>query len=706
VLLERAPYFLSAGHDDGQAQVSAAARLASGPQPRWAVDPAQPGPDLPLVGRSLFDFAMTREVAGKAVYDIPYPFAALVHKVEQQAGCADHEGGCIKQVLIPLGRSLQRIAASPDFFAFPRVVVAVDGEGASGLLLKDRLYIGYQEKSNLLEVIGYNEAAGRFEFQIVQDYRAGGRPRVVYANRTVCSACHQNLAPLFSRQQWDETNANPAVAQRLAAVKPSFYGFPARRDIETPNAIDAAIHRANLLSVYQTLWREGCGEDPQTRLACRRAALIAALQYRLSGERAFDAESPTVNQSLVAALSKSLTARWPHGMAIPNSEIPNRDPLTYRTDAQGVAITHIAAGFEPLAVRGPLEVWDADGAANARRLAAGLAQMFSEQDMRLLDQELAQRAGVARIPSRAIDARCNVSETPTDVGFHCAAGEQAGMRLDGRVSLQGARVDSGELASLQLDGAPPLRVLTISQGHISHAAGTGVLSFSPTVAGRRARLASGDAIESIELRWQSGAQGEAKMVVREDFVPLRDAIAGADAELLSTPAFARAEVMAWLTAKLGVNAPSSCCTRTDALPAAQEDSNRSMTSEVPEMASAFKKACAACHATAERSPPNFLYGDARRVSAAVRSCAARMYVRLSMWGLDRTQREKVPMPPPRAAHDGTPPDQEYGPRPEMLETLKRAAADILRKETGAAPDLRSLLDGGYENLPACLPAGA
>jgi hypothetical protein len=42
----------------------------------------------------------------------------------------------------------------------------------------------------------------------------------------------------------------------------------------------------------------------------------------------------------------------------------------------------------------------------------------------------------------------------------------------------------------------------------------------------------------------------------------------------------------------------------------------------------------------------------------------------------------------------------------MLETLKRAAADILRKETGAAPDLRSLLDGGYENLPACLPAGA
>jgi hypothetical protein len=191
-LLERAPYFLSAGHDDGQAQVSAAARLASGPQPRWAVDPAQPGPDLPLVGRSLFDFAMTREVAGKAVYDIPYPFAALVHKVEQQAGCADHEGGCIKQVLIPLGRSLQRIAASPDFFAFPRVVVAVDGEGASGLLLKDRLYIGYQEKSNLLEVIGYNGRPLR-----VSD--RAGLPRGRQTARRLCQPHGMQRLPSESR---------------------------------------------------------------------------------------------------------------------------------------------------------------------------------------------------------------------------------------------------------------------------------------------------------------------------------------------------------------------------------------------------------------------------------------------------------------------------------------------------------------------------
>jgi hypothetical protein len=127
---------------------------------------------------------------------------------------------------------------------------------------------------------------------------------------------------------------------------------------------------------------------------------------------------------------------------------------------------------------------------------------------------------------------------------------------------------------------------------------------------------------------------------------------------------------------------------------------------VPPLADPFKKACGACHGTPERSPPNFLHGDAKRVSEAVTSCAARIFVRLSMWGIAAEQREKVPMPPPRAAHDGTPPDVEYGPRPETLETLKAAAADILRKETGSTPSLQQLLENDYENLRPCLPAGS
>ncbi|MFL6290379.1 MAG: hypothetical protein ACJ759_05745, partial [Thermoanaerobaculia bacterium] len=180
--------------------------LAQG-TPEWAVDPQEPGASLPPAGRSLFDHLFARE-------GVPFPFAELLARIEQRSP--------LKKVLIPLGRSLQRNAADPEFFRYPRAVVAVDTDG----VLKDRLYLGYHEKAAVLEVISYNESAGRFEFQLVLDYRPGGAARLVYANRAVCTACHQGGGPLFSRQVWDETNANPEIARLLAAEKRDFYGFP------------------------------------------------------------------------------------------------------------------------------------------------------------------------------------------------------------------------------------------------------------------------------------------------------------------------------------------------------------------------------------------------------------------------------------------------------------------------------------------------
>src|SRR5712692_5748751 len=368
-----------------QSQVSDRLRTASdaveASQAQWAIDPARAGPNLPPVGRSLFDFAVVKQADEKGVYDIPYPFDALVRRIEERAGCAAATRSCTQQVLIPLGRSLQRTAASPEFFAYPRVVVVMDREGdaggGSGMLLKDRLYLGYQEKANLIEVISYNEAAARFEFQLVKNYRAGDSPQVVYANRNVCTACHQNQAPLFSRQQWDETNANPRVAARLASARRSFYGFPARRGVEVPNAIDNAIHRANLLAVHQFLWREGCGTQEPEGTRCRAAALTAALQYRLSGERGFDAGARDYWEAVVAAFERSASSRWPRGLAIPNSEIPNRDPFGFPEEASGVAMVHIAAALEPLMPRAPLETWTESGAQIANRFIAGLGDFLS-----------------------------------------------------------------------------------------------------------------------------------------------------------------------------------------------------------------------------------------------------------------------------------------------------------------------------------------
>ncbi|HSQ06014.1 MAG TPA: hypothetical protein VLN59_18400, partial [Burkholderiales bacterium] len=300
----------------------------------WAVDPATPGDNVPSAGRSLFDFVVVRNDGNRKVYDVPFPFSALIERVERHLQ-ADGSGSLpLKRVLIPLGRSLQRASAAPEFFKYPRVVMVPDAEphpsgNDAGMLMKDRLYLGYQEKANIIEVISYNEAAGRFEFQLVKDYRAGGKPRVFYANRAICTACHQNAAPLFSRQVWDETNANPRIAALLREQRRDFYGIDSDRGVDVPYAIDNATDRANLYSAYQLLWRAGCGSaiDREAALRCRASLYTAALQYCLSGRQRFDATSRTFREHVVATFTRSAHERWPRGLKITNPDIPNRDPF-------------------------------------------------------------------------------------------------------------------------------------------------------------------------------------------------------------------------------------------------------------------------------------------------------------------------------------------------------------------------------------------
>ena len=109
----------------------------------WAVDPSLPGPSHTGVGVSLFD-----EITADGV---PFPYEALVRKIEQATGCAPRR--CAKSVLIPLARSLQRTTAAPDFFRYPRVITAVTDDRATRAHIKDRLFLGYQERADLIEVI-------------------------------------------------------------------------------------------------------------------------------------------------------------------------------------------------------------------------------------------------------------------------------------------------------------------------------------------------------------------------------------------------------------------------------------------------------------------------------------------------------------------------------------------------------------------------
>ncbi|MDN5752595.1 MAG: hypothetical protein L0H15_04835 [Nitrosospira sp.] len=602
----------------------------------WAVDPATPGPTLPSAGRSLFDFI--------AADGIPFPFEALVRKIEARAGCTD--GACMTPVLIPLGRSLQRTAAAPDFFVYPRAVVAMTGEGTGPMFARDRLYLGYQEKMNLIEVISYNEAAARFEFQLVRDYREGGAPRVVYANRNVCIACHQNHSPIFSRPLWDETNANPRIAEKLSRVKELFYGIPVHRGIDLPNIIDEATDRANLLGVTQRIWREACDAS------CRTLAIVAAVQYRLSGGRIFDMNA------LEQTLSSGFSARWPAGLAIPNPDIPNRDPLAFSPGAQGVARSHITAAFDPLAPRAPLETWMGGDPLLARRFVVGLTGLIAERDVRDIDAWLARRATQAT--RRTHTAPCTLS----------------GARYDcsGEFTLRGSPTFVDALA---LGGEPSL--------HFSLKNGVA------TNHGLRARTTGGDLIERITVVGEGG-KGEAAVTIVEDFAYVREMIEKFN---WSDAPFNHAR----LRMALGLDTRDMCCETPAVLAPAQADLEPP--GPVPEPGTAFKKACGACHLTAERFPPNFLAGDERQVRISLAQCAPRIFVRLSMWQTPAASRDKVPMPPPLASRKGSPWVQTV-PSPSIAE-LRNKVAEWLQAETGRVPDAAAMVAQGYENLRPCLP---
>jgi hypothetical protein len=706
-------------------EVAPALRQSESATVAWAVDPAHAGENLPPAGRSLFDFLMTDELDGKRTYNVPFPYTALIRRIQQKAGCAPQES-CFKQVLIPLGRSLQRTAAAPEFFKFPRVVGAVDkeptlnqeGEEPAAMLLKDRLYLGYQEKASLLEVISYNEAAGRFEFQIVKDYREGGAPQVFYANRAICTACHQNHAPIFSRQVWDETNANPGIARRLKEQGRAFYGIEMERGVDVPNAIDAAARRANLLSAYQRLWREGCGGDAAAAPACRAAALVAALQYQLTLEREFFRDERFL-RDFDSAAAKSWGGHWPQGLHIPDFEIPNRDPLQF---ADAVSRSHVPAEFEPLNPRAQLEVWKLD--TDRYRLIRGIGDFIAAADLRRLDRHLFEQAAQRGAASKLLRASCTV--TVSDVKdnarrfrFHCGdpGGMHQALSMSGSLQIDTRGRVEGTIESLSLSEIGQAGEFEIAADKaLADADGHWSVSVSPMRNGVHVRTPPGHALQKLTLRWRGEKEstGETEAELIDDFAPVRGAIdklltktqAGASDVFTNTP-FRRAPVMAALFADLGIPRRDWCCLDDSGMPQARTDEGLGRAEEIVAARNAsediqpFYRHCARCHDSNERFPPNFLHGDVRAVEANLKQCAPRIYFRLSMWQADAAKRAKSPMPPALAV--GAAVAQQRWAAGEDFARLKSYAQKLFSAEGGAVPAAKEVLEKPYEELRSCLP---
>jgi len=363
---------------------------------RLKEDPKDLQGEVPSEGRSLFD-QMTMVHQGDAlVQEVPFPFEALRARLESKL-----ESPMIA-TLIPKGRSLQRHATTEPF-RYPRVVMAAlsDGKGTAddlGFLAKDRLYVGYVESANQLEAISYNPDMGRFEYQIIDNYGPGLEPKVRYASRPFCLACHQNESPIFSNPGWDETTANPKIQEQLLKnIKADRYlGIPIRQLLNVPNAIDDATDRANLLIPYQKLWNRGC-EDAH----CRRLSTELALTWRL-----FDRFEDDLYMEAKAAYERAWPRAFPKGLNIPQNNIPNFDPFQdFATGKDnsflnrlGVEVKgtleqladdkDIPADMEPLKERKePLETWTLENEDSAR-LIFGIADEFLETDIAWLRRSI------------------------------------------------------------------------------------------------------------------------------------------------------------------------------------------------------------------------------------------------------------------------------------------------------------------------------
>lgn len=583
-------------------------------EPTMLTSPEDPGPDVPPVGRSLFDFLFaTTDSEGTPTYEIPHPFEALTAHLSDYLITTSTRP--LQQVLIPLGRSLQREAAAPNYFHFPRAVVAAEAEpqlvaDKPLIRLKDRLYLGYQEKTGVLEVISYNEAAARFEFQIVHNYRAGATPDVRYAERGTCAGCHQNLAPIFADEPWSESNSNPAVAAGLRTVAESFYGIPAFVGMDIPGLINVSAQRANLFSAHQAFWKEGCGRDTtQETAGCRADAAYSALVYRLAGNVHDEAIGDVPKRRVAGDVVRSWQAQWPEGLGIHGPLVADREPgngsisraqLYSRQEQTPLAELPAAqlAAFEefqePLYLRPPKEVWKAPRSfgrppsANApwmKRWIDGLSDYFAPQDITAIDDALA-KAGT-ELPVTTIKVSCAHKTERMVTGedrqtFTCNSATENDSKLSIKLRLDkqdGQVVDSfGEglrvgynqstppmtVNVLSAPGEEGVRVWLLEPRLKIH---RGISTYIDTLnSGRRLRLPDGRLVRRFEITIDNPDTASLSVDIVNDITILEAAIAqmrqdtldGAGDSFSGKP-FRRVGVLKPLFAELDIAADGWCC---------------------------------------------------------------------------------------------------------------------------------------------------
>ena len=732
----------------------------------WIVSP-DPGPNAPTIGRSLFDhLTMVDAGGGQKKQVIPYPFHELVKHIKGKLRPEQQTPGLgLKGVLIPMGRSLQRAAGAPDFMRFPRAVIGVDGLPVqsgmgTGIFMRDRLYVGFHEKANILEIISYNEAAGRYEYQVAHDYKAGGKPQAVYANRSICLSCHQNQAPIFSDRPWQETNANPEISSGLKRAMASapreafdgntYFGLPLEVTEAQPQGIDNGKFRANLIPATHFLWQQLCdavAENPAGSAMCRAQALSIALRMGFTNQLDDHAAvlAMTDVQPFLASLAKAWEGRWPNGLFISSPRFPNRNPFerprtndpfnpsnvrpgVEKSVLDLVKASNIPGEFEPLTRRPPFDLWnlktqDANGIVNWFRQMVGF---FTDIDYKLIDQLASAKAAQGNL-RQAVTGACTSTTSETKVSFTCEpSGDGQSLRMNGYFRfdtgtgkgsggadvvvasmLQGCNNELGASS----DACPQAQNLVFAGTVQLGSDGTyqATIESRNRINGQRTRLSDGNLVESISLRWKVGTQVAVSVNVLKDFAFIQQALAAGAKEAATNHAsvfgkrpFLRTSIVTYLRKSLGGPAtdPGDCCEADTGMPPVVAEAETGTLSTDPNLAnkSPLVKNCAVCHDNSGGFPTNFLSGSDDNVKKQVLGCAERIWYRLAMWDVPTANRGQTPMPPVHrlTALNLT---QDQWKQSQALKDTRAAMLEVLRQKGIASPGDQRSVD--YNRLPDC-----
>ncbi|MEO8409763.1 MAG: hypothetical protein ABI478_04270, partial [Propionivibrio sp.] len=433
-----------------------------------------------------------------------------------------------------------------------------------------------------------------------------------------------------------------------------------------------------------------------------------------------------------APLRAGAARLWPGGLAVGTPDIANRNPMqgveAWPDDPrQRILYAHVAARFEPLALRPARDVWRADDADAMHRLLTGLAEFVAASDRQRLSSVLAATALAAPTGNLRYQAPCRIERHASRWSVRCQPVQPLpaddGPRLLATLDIRQGEVVGGRLERLSLPASGVLNGVALSVTAPllgEHAA------LVPSVAAPRGADGNPLARVVFELAADDADSGRVVVEIRPEFALIEQAIDslahGPDAPaLFGAHPFPRESLFAALFAALGApqSAPAVPCCRTTndfplprheagsdglaVLPAATSDKASSSVPSMNTAASNFYPYCATCHQSDDAFPPNFLSGSAAEVAARLRQCAPRLFVRLAMADVTPDQRDKTPMPPESLLPAFGSDIAAWRASPARAGLLAQVS-EWLRAESGHAPRLEQVLAGGYEALRPCLPA--